>query len=440
MNSGQWGLIQSLFTIGGLVGALFIGRVATKRGRLFAMRLLTLFLATGPIAEALAGKMWVLAIGRVLSGLGAGAATVVCPIYVSEISPPDQRGLFGAFTQVQINAGIAISQVLGFFLSKNTKWRWILATAGFIAAFNFFGLMFAPETPTWLAANNQPRNARTTLQRIRGAGTDIRNEIDHWDISGDPEQQSLLQRSRDTRSPPEPAKSFVDVIRLTKYRRAVFAVSTIMIAQQLTGINSVVMYSVSILGEIMPKKAALVTIIVASANVLVTLIFSPLADRVGRKKCLLTSISGMGSASIMLAEGLAKDNRVLTIVGLALFVCSFGVGLGPIPFILASELVGPEAVGATSSWALALNWLSTFLVAQLVPILNNKLPPGKLYFIFAGIGGFFSLLITEIVPESKGKPSAEAAWDDHDRGCRYYRIFQLCCFPCRFTCCGCNRR
>lgn len=142
----------------------------------------------------------------------------------------------------------------------------------------------------------------------------------------------------------------------------------------------------------------------------------------------------------MLAEGLAKDNRVLTIVGLALFVCSFGVGLGPIPFILASELVGPEAVGATSSWALALNWLSTFLVAQLVPILNNKLPPGKLYFIFAGIGGFFSLLITEIVPESKGKPSAEAAWDDHDRGCRYYRIFQLCCFPCRFTCCGCNRR
>lgn len=401
------------------------------------MRLLTLFLATGPIAEALAGKMWVLALGRTISGLGAGAATVVGPIYVSEISPLDKRGLFGAFTQVQINAGIAISQLLGFFLSKSSKWRWILATAGFIAAFNLFGLLFAPETPRWLAANNQPRNARTVLQRIRGNDTDIRDEMDDWEMSGDAEQQSLLPQQRGTRVPQESGKSFIDVIRIRKYRRAVFAVSATMIAQQLTGINSVVMYSVSILGEVMPHKAALVTIIVSAANVLVTLIFSPLADKIGRKKCLLASISGMGSASVILADGLANDKRIPTIVGVAIFVCSFGIGLGPIPFILSSELVGPEAVGATSSWALAFNWLSTFLVAQFVPMLNSKLPPGKLYLIFAGIAAFFSVLITFCVPESKGKTTAEEVWSEHDRGCRYYRIFQLCCFPC---CCGRNRR
>lgn len=436
MNSGQWGMVQSLFSVGGLFGALLIGRVATKRGRRFALRLLTFFLAAGPILEALASTMWMLALGRAISGLGAGAATVVGPIYVSEISPLSKRGLFGAFTQVQINAGIAISQVLGYFLSKTSTWRWILATAGFIAAINFIGLLFAPETPTWLAANNQPRNARTALQRIRGRAADIREEMENWTISGDHEQQSLLPQQRAQPTHQEPAQSFIDVIRIPKYRRAVFAVSATMIAQQLTGINSVVMYSVSILGEALPHKAALVTIIVSAANVLVTLIFSPLADKIGRKKCLLASIAGMGSASGMLADGLAKDKKVLTIVGVALFVCSFGLGLGPIPFILPSELVGPEAVGATSSWALALNWLSTFMVAQFVPILNSKLPPGKLYIIFGSIATFFGILITLIVPESKGKANAEQVWSDHDRACRYCRIFQACCMACR---CGKRR-
>ncbi len=129
------------------MGALFSGFIATKYGRLFALKWLTFFLAMGPIAEALAGKMWVLATGRGISGLGAGAATVVCPIYISEVAPREQRGLFGAFTQVQINFGIFIAQLLGYFLSTNSKWRWILAAACFIAAGTSVGLMLAPESP-----------------------------------------------------------------------------------------------------------------------------------------------------------------------------------------------------------------------------------------------------------------------------------------------------
>lgn len=418
MSNAQWGMIQSIFTIGGLIGALFSGPVATKWGRLFALRLLTFFLASGPIAEALAGKIWVVALGRAIAGIGAGAATVVAPIYISEISPTDKRGLFGSFTQVQINTGIVIAQVLGYFLSKNSKWRWILATAGFIAAFNYFGLLFANESPTWLASKNQPRAARTVLQRLRGRDADIRDEVDTWNISGLGEQEALLghQSPPGTREAQPQTKSFLDVVRIPKYRRAVIAVSAAMIAQQLTGINAVIMYSVSILGDIMPHKAALITIIVSAANVLVTILFSPMPDRVGRRKTLLASIMGMGVASCLLANGLAKNDRPLTIVGVALFVCSFGLGLGPVPFILASELVGPEAVGATSSWALALNWLSTFLVAQFVPMLNAQLPRGHLFWIFAGIAGFFYLVVAYFVPETKGMANADQVWSNHRRG------------------------
>lgn len=410
MSAAQWGLIQSLFTIGGLFGALFSGAVATRYGRLFALKWLTFFLAVGPIAEALAGRMWVMALGRVLSGLGAGAATVVSPIYVSEVSPPDKRGLFGAFTQVQINFGIFFAQLLGYFLSSNNKWRWILATAGFIAGATFIGLMLAPETPKWLAANNRPRMARGILQRIRGKNVDIREELDDWDLSGEAEEESLLGPPRGPRSHKEPGKSFLEVIRVRKYRRAVIAVSGTMMAQQLCGINSVIMYSVAILGKLMPKQAALITVIVSAANVLITLTTSPLADKIGRKPCLLISIAGMGSSSVMLATGLANDIRLLTIIGIALFVCSFGVGLGPVPFILASELVDHEAVGATSSWALAANWLSTFLVAQFFPIIKDALPEGRVWWIFAALAAVFGIFVGVAVPESKGKANADDVW------------------------------
>ncbi|KAK4936513.1 Bifunctional purine biosynthesis protein PurH [Elasticomyces elasticus] len=410
MSDSQWGLVQSIFTIGGLLGALFSGSIATRYGRLFAMEWLTFFLAMGPIAEALADKMWVLTLGRALSGLGAGAATVVCPIYISEVAPKEQRGLFGAFTQVQINFGIFFAQLLGYFLSTNSRWRWILATAGIIAAATFVGLTLTPETPMWLAANNRPRMARGILQRIRGEEVDIQEEMDSWEISGDAEQESLLGPPRGLQPRKQQGVSILDVIRFPRYRRAVIAVTGTMMAQQLCGINAVVMYSVAILGQIMAGQAALITVVVSAVNVLVTLLASPLADKVGRKPCLLLSISGMGSASAMLAVGLTQDFTVLTIVGLTVIVCSFGVGLGSVPFILPSELVGPEAVGAASSWALAGNWLSTFLVAQFFPLLNDALPDGKVWWIFAALAAFFGAFVVAFVPESKGKASPEEVW------------------------------
>lgn len=410
MNASHWGMVQSLFTIGGLIGALFSGSLATRFGRLFAMRWLTFFLATGPIAEALAGNMWVLGLGRAISGLGAGAATVVAPMYISEVSPRESRGLFGAFTQVQINSGIFVAQLLGYFLSRSNNWRWILATAGFIAAATFLGLTLAPETPKWLAANNRPRMARGILQRIRGREADIGEEMDDWEISGEAEEESLIGPPRGPRPQAQAHKSFVEVVRNPRYRKAVIAVSGVMMAQQLSGINSVVMYSVSILGNIMPNQATLVTVIVSAINVLVTLAAAPLADRLGRKPCLLLSLAGMGSASVMLATGLASDIGGVTVIGLLLFVCSFGIGLGPVPFILASELVGPEAVGATSSWALACNWLSTFLVAQFFPMINAALPLGRVFWIFAALAAAFAAFVGLFVPESRGRASPDEVW------------------------------
>jgi MFS family permease len=209
-----------------------------------------------------------------------------------------------------------------------------------------------------------------------------------------------------------PAVSLLEAMRKPMYRRAVFAVMAAMFAQQATGINSVVMYSVEILGAALPSAATLITVIVSAANVLVTIICAPLADKIGRKPCLLLSISGIGTGSFLLAMGLIHDAPALSVFATFLFVASFGVGLGPVPFILASELADSEAVGAIQSWGLAACWLATFCVAQFFPILNAALPNGHVFWGFMAIAISTGSFIAWWVPESKGKATAAEVWGD----------------------------
>ena len=137
---------------------------------------------------------------------------------------------------------------------------------------------------------------------------------------------------------------------------------------------------------------------------------APLVEKLGRKTCLLISIGGMGTNSILLAIGIMNSISILSAVAVILFVASFGLGLGPIPFILPSEFVDSNAVGATQSWALAVNWIATFLVAQFFPILNELMGKGQVYFIFAAFALIFGGFVVGYVPESKGKKDADEVW------------------------------
>lgn len=180
MNPTQFGLVSSIYTPGGLLGALSAGPLATKHGRLLTMRLTTLFFALGPVLEALAPTLWVMSVGRFLSGVGAGAAIVVVPIYIAEVAPPTEKGLFGALTQIMINVGILIAQSLGYFLSKGSLWRIVLAVAGGIGLLQMAGLFLVPESPKWLVDHGRSPQARAIVQKIRGADTDVQEEVESW--------------------------------------------------------------------------------------------------------------------------------------------------------------------------------------------------------------------------------------------------------------------
>lgn len=433
MTDAQFATVSSIYTMGGLIGALSAGPISSKRGRLLPMRISAPFHILGSFMEALSLNIPTIAFGRFLSGLGSGASLVVGPIYISEIAPSGARGVLGAGTQIMTNTGILVSQVLGYFFSHGSMWRTILGTAGAIGILQLTLLMFMSESPEWLGANGKLESAWRTMKKIRGGSVNpaeaskwAPHEHDGYGIilsyswsaaanMNSEEHQGLLTpplspviESSATRS--SSTIGFFAVLNHSDNWRAVVAVIGIMLAQQLTGINSVFLYSVEFLSDVIPTGATLITVTVGALNLIVTILCSPLSDKLGRKPLLLASISGMGINAVVLGCAIMFDIRILAAISTLLFVASFAVGLGPVPFILAGELASPEAVASVQTWALAVNWIATFLVAQFFPILNRSLGEGRVFFVFAFSAVIFFGFTLWWIPESKGKKDADEVW------------------------------
>ena len=141
-----------------------------------------------------------------------------------------------------------------------------------------------------------------------------------------------------------------------------------------------------------------------------TIAAAPLVEKAGRKASLLISTTGMGTFSIVLAIGIMRSIPVLSAIAVLAFVASFALGLGPVPWLLAAEFVNSNASGATQSWALVFSWVATFIVAQFFPVLNEAMPKGSVYYIFAAFAVAFGVFTVWFVPESKGKKDADEVW------------------------------
>ena len=265
MNPTQFGLVSSFFTLGGFLSALAAGPITARVGRMRTMLYASIFATLGPIFEALAPNVGTLTLGRFIAGLGAGAAMVVVPMYIFDIAPPENRGFFGAFTQVQVNVGILITQLLGYFLSRGQYWRVIVAVGGVLSLTQTVGILLGgQESPKYLAHNGKPTQAKRILRMIRGRHADIDAEVATWgeserdiddeqvqllanenaiDTDGAVERQmpSIVTPETNTASNGQTLGAF-DVLRDPDTRRAVIAISVVMVSQQFTGINSIIMY------------------------------------------------------------------------------------------------------------------------------------------------------------------------------------------------------
>ncbi|KAJ6258945.1 hypothetical protein Dda_5840 [Drechslerella dactyloides] len=420
MSPQTYGFVTSIFSVGGLGGAITAGSVADKYGRKRAALFYSAGFIIGPIFMAFASDVTTLSIGRLISGLSAGSSVVIAPLYIHNVAPAEFAGLFGASTQVIVNFGIIVAQLLGLFLSNIPFWRLILAIGGFIGLAQAILLPFCVESPKWLASVGKTGLARRSLAKLRGRN-DVDDEITVYSAIGvddddDPfsheDEGTVSQRLLDS---PTAEATIHKKVTLYEFltdparRRQLTAIVGIMLAQQFMGINAIIMYGVGILKVIIPSGATLINVCVSLLNLLVTAGAARYIDQVGRKSLLLASIAGMGVFSALLGIGIIFKIQVLSGVATLLFVASFAIGLGPLPFMIASELVEHDAVGAAQSIGLTTNWLATFAVAAGFPTLREVVGDGEVFFIFAALGIVFFWFVLQAIPETKGR-TVDEVW------------------------------
>lgn len=415
------GLITSIFSIGGLIGSFYIGTFADKLGRRKTSLLHCAIYFLGSMLNGLSNSYYMLLIGRFIAGLGAGAALVTTPIFINEIAPLNYRGFLGSMNQVSVNIGILFTQLLALVWCDNNNWRLLLIMGAVLALANFLLITTCvDESPMWLMNKGLSGSATSVLQTLRGGNyTLARNEVNKWRNPGansSIENESLLNDGIDDdvneEIPPsgDSSVSLETYIKSSEYHNSKVVATGILVFQQFCGINSIIFYGVSVLVTIFPNHAIFINCLISVVNVVVTFGAAPLTDKLGRKPLLLTSVSVMGILTVIMGIGIISSSSVLSIIGTFSYITFFAVGLGPIPFLLVSEVTQAKAKGPAQSWGTTMNWLATFIVGFLFPILKNSWIGGGVYFIFTLMCIVSFVFIKYQIPETRGANSYEEVW------------------------------
>ena len=395
----QWNELQlgwgvSSLLVGAILGAFGSGILTDKYGRKKVLIVVALFFALSCGATAMAPSSFIFIAARLFGGLAVGAASVLSPMYVAEVSPPGKRGMLVAVYQLTITLGIIISYSINYWLHNTPdNWRWMFATGIVPSVLFFTGLFFIPESPRWLFKAGFREKSLEVLTRIGGhqqAQSEIR-EI----------AESLKQASAGI-ALSELFKPSLRRVLLTGFFLAIFV--------QVSGINTVIDYAPKILlsAGIDIKNALLQTSFIGLINFLFTFVAIFLIDRAGRRLLYLVGSAGMVVTLITLAFSFYFNlGAGLTLVSIMLFIAFFSSCIGPVFWTLASEIFPNKIRGPGVAFVSFTQWVFNFLVVLLFPYFLQK-AGGAGTFIFLAVMAFLQWLFTFVfIPETKGKSLEE---------------------------------
>jgi len=424
MNASEFGLVNSIFAAGGFIGALGPGSRASIYGRARLQLYNVVPLLLGGLILTFSVDVWSMALGRFLSGVGCGTAGVYVPLYIKEITAPSRQSVMSATTQISVNFGILLTQVLGLFWSDSTHWRHILAVGALIPVFQLLLAPTVQESPKWLLSRDQQDEAHQSLSKLRGArsASDVKEE---WDSligvdqeGGVVESETLLHA--DTEHQPGGTKDqkigFAQFLTEPEYHEQRNIVLGIMCIQQLSGINGIVMYGVAVLRDLFPSSSGLINVAISFINLTITAAAASFFGRVGRRPFIMASIGGMGTFAFLLGCGIIWNIPILSAISTVLFVSSFSIGLGPLPWSVASEVVPYRALGAAQSLALGANWIGTFVVSFCFPIIADFIGIGQTFWVFTCINAYSLYFVYKNLPETNGIDTPEEVWNRWYKG------------------------
>jgi MFS transporter, SP family, galactose:H+ symporter len=396
-------VIVSGVLAGAAAGALLGGRLADIFGRRTLLIITALIFAAGAVLCAAAPSAAILIVGRIIVGFGIGLSSSTVPVYISEVSPADARGWTVSLFQLAITIGILLAYVVDYAFATIQGWRWMFGIAVVPAAIFAFGMFFLPESPRWLAKRGHHDTARAILARIR----------DTQDVDAE------LQEIEHGLAHAEEHGNWRDLLS-ARLRPALIVGIGLAVFQQVTGINTVIYYAPMIVqsaGISSASGAILTTAGIGIVNVLMTIVSMWLIDRIGRRPLLLTGIAGMIVTLGVLGWAFhsASPSGALSwiaVISIMVYVASFAISLGPIFWLLISEIYPLKVRSSTEGVAATFNWGSNLLVSLTFLTLLQMIGATRtfwLYGIFAIGAWLFSYYL---VPETKGRTleEIEAFW------------------------------
>ncbi|HUZ18260.1 MAG TPA: sugar porter family MFS transporter [Spirochaetia bacterium] len=401
LSPGLEGIVVSSVLLGSLIGALAGGILADRLGRRRLLIITAAVFGLGAVGAAVAPSMSWLVAARLVVGAAIGIASFVAPLYISEIAPVDIRGKLVSVNQLALTSGIVISYLVDYAFAGSQSWRWMFALGVIPAAALGVGLMFVSNSPRWLLARGHAEEARAVLERIRSSEA-VAGELS--DI-----QQSVAQQ-----------KGHWSELVSRHLRPAMTLGIGLAIAQQVTGINTVIYYGPTIFklaGFASSSVAILASVGVGVVNVAMTVVAMQLLDRVGRRPLLLVSLAGMTLSLFVLGaafsfQQLSGSLGWIAVASLMLYVGSFAVGLGPVFWLVLSEIYPLRVRGRAMSVGTVANWGANFLVALSFLTLIQFLGNAATFWLYGVVSIGSWIFAFFLMPETKGRSleQIEAHW------------------------------
>lgn len=411
LDSVSTGWYVSSALLGCILGVAIAGVLSDKYGRKKVLVLSALFFGVSAIGCAFAIGFKDLVIYRLIGGLGIGVASMVSPLYISELSPSHKRGRLVALYQFAITTGILCSYFSNAYLLKlshseslmqttglvnkimvSEVWRIMLGTSALPALLFLFLLQFVPESPRWLTIKGKEPAALMVLKKIV---PDNEAEKEIRDI------KTNLQRET----------GGLGILFKGSFRLPMMIGISLAFLTQVSGINAIIYYGPGILERAgLPVADALGgQVVIGLVNVLFTLIAIWKIDKLGRKPLLLAGVIGIITSLIIIGLLFYFDssNAYLLLICILFFIACFAFSYGPVIWVLLSEIFPAKIRGQAMSLATFSLWIGTALVGQLTPILLETLKPAGTFWLFAALTAPALYLSIKIIPETKGKSLEE---------------------------------
>lgn len=418
LDSFTKGWVVGSALLGCLIGALSAGPISSKFGRkkslIFSAILFTISAYGSGLPEWIPQEVSWLVLFRIIGGLGIGMASMNAPMYIAEIAPAKKRGYLVTYYQLAIVVGFFVVFLATYYIGQynseieniESGWRQMFWSE-LIPSIAFLLLLFiVPKSPRWLVMSGGINEAKEVLLKTHDeldASIELRSIKESVDVEGENSKVNIF------------AKAALIIIIIG----AVFSA-----LQQFTGINAVLYYGADIFENALgygKEDVLQQQVILAFVNLVFTFIAMFTIDRFGRKPLLYIGSIGMIAGFLMLGLSLMNESLgIISLLGVLLFVGSFALSMGPVVWVILSEMFPNKLRSVGMSIAVAAQWGANYFVSQTFPMVvesevnNNEFWNGALpYFIFIGFMIFTMFFTFRWIPETKGKTleELERIWD-----------------------------